>query len=455
MTASSTRPADQSFVTEAPRLGFVGGFDGMRGFGVMIVLLGHIWPEGTDSFNPIVDVFFVISAFLIVSLLMQERRQNGRIDLRRFYTRRALRLLPNSYACMAAWMLIWALVKASGVKGTADAMEQINEIPGNVAAAALYVYHLVYPIGGKPGPLVQFWSLSLEEQFYLFAGFATAAILAIRRRVWIAAVAMIALIIWIGWSRWNVDLGPWPGKEYHLDVWTRGLRLLWMARPDALLIGVLLAIGNARLPDPLSDRAKRIITWSGTLGALVCGVVLISSLKILHDRGFGFWVPGIPRDSAQIVNRHGEMWCALDVGKTYRPCTDDPWMFRWAFSVMGLAIAPVTLCFARCKDAWISRVFSLRVLRKIGEMSYSLYVWHLLAFVLVAIVTDGMGTLPQAVLKIAAAFGVAWLAHRYIDRVVLGMKLRFSSENVVLDRRTGQEVEASEFTKKPPKAPKP
>ncbi|HNI36041.1 MAG TPA: hypothetical protein PLV93_11610, partial [Microthrixaceae bacterium] len=76
------------------------------------------------------------------------------------------------------------------------------------------------------------------------------------------------------------------------------------------------------------------------------------------------------------------------------------------------------------------------------------YVWHLLAFVLVAIVTDGMGTLPSAVLKLAAAFGVSWLAHRYIDRAVLGMKLRFSSESVVLDRRTGQEVDASEFTDK-------
>ena len=84
-------------------------------------------------------------------------------------------------------------------------------------------------------------------------------------------------------------------------------------------------------------------------------------------------------------------------------------------------------------------------------MSYSLYVWHLFAFVLVAIVTDGMGQGPSAVLKLGAAFGISYLAHRYIDRAVLGMKLRFSSESVVLDRRTGQEVDAKDFTKK--KAP--
>ena len=181
---------------------------------------------------------------------------------------------------------------------------------------------------------------------------------------------------------------------------------------------------------------------------MIAGLVLISSLEVLHKRGFGFWVPGIPRDESQVANVNGEMWCAVELGAPHRPCTDELWIFRWGFSVMGLAIAPLTLCFARCKDAWISRVFSLRWFRKVGEMSYSLYVWHLLAFVLVAIVTDGMGTLPSAVLKLAAAFGVSWLAHRYIDRAVLGMKLRFSSESVVLDRRTGQEVDASEFTDK-------
>jgi hypothetical protein len=56
---------------------------------------------------------------------------------------------------------------------------------------------------------------------------------------------------------------------------------------------------------------------------------------------------------------------------------------------------------------------------------------------------------PLAVAKLIAAFGVSYLAHRYIDRAVLGMKLRFSSEAVVLDRRTGKEVQSSDYTKKP------
>jgi len=430
------------FTSKAPRLGFVGGFDGMRGIAVLTILITHIFPEGTVSFTASVDVFFVISAFLIVSLLMQERRQNGRIDLRRFYARRALRLLPNSYACMLAWMLIWGLVKLSGVSLAADAAEQVNAIPGNVAAAATYTYHLVYPAGDTSGPLVQFWSLALEEQFYLFVGVGAVLLLAVKRRIWVAAGVLVALVVWIGIARWRSDLGPWPGREYLLDPWTRGLRLLWLSRPDALLVGVLLALLNARLPDPLSPRVKRAIVVTGTIGAFVWAIVLMSSLDILHKRGFSLWVPGIPHDPIPI-NRNGEMWCALKPGAEFRPCTDDPWFYRWGYSLMALAVAPLTLCMARCKDSWVSRAFSLRWFRKVGEMSYSLYVWHILAYVLAGIAVEGAPAAPAAFVKILAAFGIAWLAHRYIDQAMLGMKLRFSSETMVLDRRTGEEIDST------------
>lgn len=426
MTATTTE--DRAYVSVAPKLGFVGAFDGMRGIGMMWVLIGHIFPEDTDSLNPLVDFFFIISAFLIVSLLMQERRDRGTIDLRRFYTRRALRLLPNAYACMLAWLLIWGLIKAAGITGPADGMKQVNAIPGNVLAAATYVYHLVYPIGGETGPLVQFWTLSQEEQFYIVVGFGLVAVLAIRRRVWILSAVLGALVVWIGWSRWNVDLGPWPGKEYSLDIKTRGLRLLWMARPDALMYGVLLAILNSRIPDPISPRLRRVIVWSGTLGAVAWVLVLSSSLAWLHQRNLWFWVPGIPRDPSQMANRGGELWCALEPKGKLQPCTDHLWFYRWGFTAAALAVLPLTLMMVRAKDAPLCRLIALKPFRWVGERSYSLYVWHLLAFVLATFVTEGMGTLPRALVKIAAAFALAGLAHKYIDRAVDRLKDRWTGE---------------------------
>ncbi|MEZ5322456.1 MAG: acyltransferase [Microthrixaceae bacterium] len=444
--------SDAPFRSVAPRLGFVPGFDGMRGVGVLMVLVAHLFPERTDSFNPIVDVFFVLSAFLIVTLLMQEHRNNGRVDLRRFYSRRAVRLLPNSFACMAAWLVVYGIVKVAGIHGTVETMDQVNAIPRHVAAAAGYVYHLVYPVGSKPGPLVQFWSLSIEEQFYLVAGFAMVFALASRRRVRVACGLMVVLVVWIGWSRWRVDLGPWPGREYSTDAWTRGLRLLWLQRPDALLVGVLLAVFNALLPDPLSSRARRWIVVAGVLGVIGWFFVLTSSLS-LHAGGQGrilpYWVPGVPRDPSQLVNFRGAMWCAREPvtgavpmpphpGSPYRPCTEGLWIFRWGFTAIALAVAPLTLCMARCKDAWISRAFSWAPMRKIGEMSYSLYVWHLLAFSLAGLVVPGLGTAAASVVKVVAAFAVSWLAHRYIDLTVLRVKMRFAADTVVLDRTTGR-----------------
>lgn len=439
---TAIRTSNEPFVSVAPRLGFIGGFDGMRGIGVMIVLVGHLFPEQTDSFNPIVDVFFVISAFLIVSLLMQERRDNDRIDLRKFYARRALRLLPNSFACMAAWMLIWAGLKASGVTLEGDLAEQVNAIPGNVAAAAGYVYHLVYPLGGSHGPLVQFWSLSLEEQFYLFAGFATAFVLARRSRVRWAVGVCVAVIAWVWWSRANSDLGPWPGKEFELDAW-RGLRLLWMVRPEALLVGVLLALFNARLPEPLTPRTRRAITVTGAIGLFGWALVLVSSLKPLRDSGF-IYVPGFPRDPSQWRNVDGELWCATEIGAPHAPCNDDPWFFRWGFTAMAIAVTPLTLCFARAKDSWVSKLFSIAPLRKIGEMSYSLYVWHILAYALAGVFVENAPYIVSVPAKVAVAFGISWLAHRYIDQVVIRFKMRFSTEKVVLDRATGREISLEE-----------
>jgi peptidoglycan/LPS O-acetylase OafA/YrhL len=101
--------ASPAFVSEAPRLGFVGGFDGVRGIGIMMVLFNHAYSELSPSFAGIIDVFFVMSAFLIVTLLMQEHRDQDTINMRKFYARRAVRLLPSAYLCILAWVVVCLL----------------------------------------------------------------------------------------------------------------------------------------------------------------------------------------------------------------------------------------------------------------------------------------------------------------------------------------------------------
>ena len=79
---STTKPA--AFVTKAPKLGLVGGFDGIRGIGICMVLIGHALFEYVESWVTIVDTFFVLSGFLITTLLLQETRTTGTISLKKF-----------------------------------------------------------------------------------------------------------------------------------------------------------------------------------------------------------------------------------------------------------------------------------------------------------------------------------------------------------------------------------
>ncbi|MHB1140057.1 MAG: acyltransferase family protein, partial [Microthrixaceae bacterium] len=97
--------ATPGFLSRAPRLGFVGGFDGVRGIGILMVLFNHAYSDLSPSFAGIIDVFFVMSAFLIVTLLMQEYRDRDGIDMRKFYARRVVRLLPSAYLCLLAWIV--------------------------------------------------------------------------------------------------------------------------------------------------------------------------------------------------------------------------------------------------------------------------------------------------------------------------------------------------------------
>ena len=81
---ASTGAAAPAFVSRAPRLGFVGGFDGVRGIGILMVLFNHAYSNLSPSFAGIIDVFFVMSAFLITTLLLQEHRDQDTIDMRKF-----------------------------------------------------------------------------------------------------------------------------------------------------------------------------------------------------------------------------------------------------------------------------------------------------------------------------------------------------------------------------------
>jgi len=188
-----------------------------------------------------VDIFYVVSGFLITSLLFQEHRGNGRIDLRKFYSRRAIRLLPSVWLMMAFAIVVVAVFARDLLWGLLQ----------EVAAAFFYCYHLFFPVGydlfnNMEGSkrvylLVQLWSLSVEEQFYLVI--AVTAILFIGRN-WIRPLVVVLLtaVIFSAVARWLGHPGP---------------RIILIQRPDNLAVGMLLAIANAHLSEERVRRWRR------------------------------------------------------------------------------------------------------------------------------------------------------------------------------------------------------
>ena len=141
-----------------------------------------------------------------------------------------------------------------------------------------------------------------------------------------------------------------------------------------------------------------------------------------------------------------------------RPCDETFWFFRWGFSAMAISSAFITMGLARTRDWAVARFFGWRPFRWLGEISYSLYLWHLLVYLAVSIVLGGLADKPGGALilfvaKLGAAVAVSYTAHKQIDMRMLGRKLKYAGEATVLDRRTGKEVDVTAITKDGDAAP--
>ena len=242
------------FVSKAPKLGFVGSFDGLRGIGVGMVLVGHALFEYFESWVTIVDTFFVMSGFLIATLLLQESRTTGSISIRKFYVRRAVRLLPSVFLFVTVWLVIGAIGEAAGIKGV-----HVVEIAKDALAAVTYTYHVFFPNGlGMIHPGTQahrtmwhLWTLSVEEHFYLII---PGLVFVCLRRNWIKLLG------------WSMGLGAAAIGVARLLAYTgpdmsagaiSGVRLAFLQRPDALMWGVCLAVVNAHITHETGQRIRK------------------------------------------------------------------------------------------------------------------------------------------------------------------------------------------------------
>ena len=183
--------------------------DGVRAIAVLLVLAYHAGFGWMSGGYVGVSVFFTLSGFLITSLALAEHDRTGRIDIGAFYARRVRRLLPASVVCLAGVIVAAQLHQFDG----------ITELRRDLWAAVAQVYNWVLlanadsyatemaKTAGQRSPLDHYWSLAIEEQFYLLWPLALLALLAVARRrrlvafaaVW-AAFVVVAITIAVGWG---------------------------------------------------------------------------------------------------------------------------------------------------------------------------------------------------------------------------------------------------------------
>ena len=198
--------------------------DGWRGIAVLLVLADHVRfalhaeaSPGVATGQHGVTIFFVLSGFLITSKLMEEKNATGSIDLRSFYLRRFFRLMP------AAWVFL--LLAAIG----AVISDRSATAARGIFSSLFFWRNYAYLFGPDHGLTGHFWSLSIEEQFYLVWPFLM--VIAGRRAIrWVAVTGAVAIALYrfVSWDR-LIQLPLWKICGTHL-------------RADALLIGCVAAL---------------------------------------------------------------------------------------------------------------------------------------------------------------------------------------------------------------------
>ena len=325
--------------------------EGLRGIAILLVLLYHAGLPWTPGGFIGVDVFFVISGFLITGKLWRESQQPGGLNIAKFYAWRIRRLLPAALVAVALISLVGLLIAAPLDR---------SELAADGAASALSIANMRF-IGSvdyfaptsSPSPFLHFWSLSVEEQFYL---------------VW---PALIVLLTWRGGSSRRLIAALLIGvvASFALSMWltdaspARAFYLL-PTRVWQLGVGGLLAlIGVAG-----TSRRVGALAWAGLAAVAVAGVALTAEMPY----------PGL----AALLPTAGA----------------------------------VALLYGGAAPSGPARLLAAAPLRFLGKISYSLYLWHWPLLVLPLMFLERALTGVEVVASVAVAIGVSWLSWRFVEQ---------------------------------------
>ncbi len=345
------------------RLPYLPGIDALRAIAVLAVFLYHAGVGWMPGGFLGVDVFFVISGYLITSLLLSEQRRTGKVALGQFWMRRARRLLPAVGVLIAVTMIVAAIVEP----------DRLTELRGDAISSLAYVanWHFIFAHQSyfdqfqRPSLFRHLWSLSVEEQFYLFWPLAFAAGMSLlgRKRLALGVLAGAAASLALMWILFD----PSDASRVYYGTETHAA---------GLLIGVALALVWA----PWQLRRAKPGRWCGpvldAVGVLGLGYLALSFLQV-HDYDLALY-------------HGGYLWIAL-------------------------ASAATIAVFAH-PSARLGRLAAQPPLVWLGLRSYSFYLWH---WPVLALTRPGLDvSLPRGLLiplQLLVVLVLADLSYRFVE----------------------------------------
>ena len=361
-TAVDERLTHPTLRNQISRVPYLPGLDGLRAIAVTAVLLyhaNHTWLSG--GFLG-VEVFFVISGYLITLLLLSEKERTGRVRLGQFWMRRARRLLPALFVMMGSLAIYMSLFNT----------RPMGQARGDLLAGTFYNSNWFqiwvgqgYTASANFAPLRHLWSLAVEEQFYLV--WPLVMVVLLRKRgdrlprvaLWLLwASLFVAALVAALYISGTVFIGADPvtnapscgaGDSHgYLSVFghcinvNEALYLSTVTRAGGLMLGAAFALiwrPVAIMRGPLRTRGRRI-DLLGLLGLLGLALMM-NRLELVNE----------------LTNEY------------------DPWLFRGGFLLTGVCTVAI-IAAATHRRAWIGRLLGIRPLHWVGTRSYGLYLYH-------------------------------------------------------------------------------
>lgn len=350
--------------------------DGLRGVALLGVLFFHangMLPGGYLG----VDLFFVLSGFLITSLLLNERTRTGGIVLSTFWVRRARRLFPALLSLMPAIAAYgWYLAAPKDLASLrADAIATLAYVAN---WRAIFSHKSYWDLFAHPSPLEHTWSLSIEEQFYVVWPLLVTVVLARGSRKILLGFTLALLAASVAATLWLYD--PENVSRVYLGTDTRAA---------AILAGAAFACAVDVTSAP-SKILLRVMDAAGAVSVLVLA-----------------WA-----------------WWRLE--------GEDPFLYHGGFWLTELACLVLIACATLGREGVIARVLSFRLLGLVGTVSYGAYLWHWPVDVVLTADRMHVHGAKLVVLQLAVTFAIASVSYPFFERPIRQHGLPFGKPVIMV-----------------------